>query len=313
MKTKKVLAIMAGLALALPLAACGNKAVATTSGGKITQSEYYSSMKNTANGKQVLQQMILDKVLEKEYGKQVPSSQVDNQYNSYKKQYGSSFSAVLSQQGLTEKSFKQQIRSNLLLKAAVRASSTFSNAAINKQWKSYEPQVQTAEILVGSEGDAQDIINSLDNASGNKLKEFKKLAKDKSTDTSTKENGGIVPAFDNTDTQLPAAYKKAAFKLKTGDYTTEPVKTDNGYYVIYMIKHPAKGSKENRINALKDQIVTENMNNQTFLHKVVAKVLKKGNVSIKDQDMKNILADYLNPSGASSSTAKTGTGLPGAK
>ena len=55
----------------LPLAACGNKAVATTSGGKITQSEYYSSMKATSNGKQVLQQMILDKVLEKEYGKQV--------------------------------------------------------------------------------------------------------------------------------------------------------------------------------------------------------------------------------------------------
>lgn len=313
MKTKKVLAIVAGLALALPLAACGNKAVATTSGGKITQSEYYSSMKSTANGKQVLQQMILDKVLEKEYGKQVPDAQVNQQYNSYKKQYGSSFSAVLSQQGLTEKSFKQQLRSNLLLKAAVRASSTFSNAALNKQWKSYEPQVQTAEILVGSESDAQNIIDTLNNASGNKLKEFKKLAKQKSTDTSTKDNGGIVPAFDNTDTQLPSAYKKAAFKLKTGEYTTEPVKTDNGYYVIYMIKHPAKGTKANRINALKDQIVTENMNNQTFLHKVVAKALKQGNVSIKDQDMKNILADYLNPSGASSSTTKGGTGLPGAK
>ena len=63
-----MLAIIAGLALALPLAACGNKAVATTIGGKITESEYYSSMKQTSNGKQVLQQMILDKVLEKQYG-----------------------------------------------------------------------------------------------------------------------------------------------------------------------------------------------------------------------------------------------------
>ena len=40
---KKALAILAGISLMLPLAACGNKAVATTSGGKITESEYYSS------------------------------------------------------------------------------------------------------------------------------------------------------------------------------------------------------------------------------------------------------------------------------
>ena len=57
---KKALAILAGISLMLPLAACGNKAVATTSGGKITESEYYSSMKQTSAGKQVLQQMILD-------------------------------------------------------------------------------------------------------------------------------------------------------------------------------------------------------------------------------------------------------------
>ena len=146
-----MLAIIAGLALALPLAACGNKAVATTSGGKITESEYYSSMKQTSNGQQVLQQMILDKVLEKQYGSKVSTSEVNAEYNTYKKEYGSSFSTVLSQQGLTTKSFKQQIRSNLLLKAAVRNYSTFSNSALKKQWKKYEPKVETAEILVGSE------------------------------------------------------------------------------------------------------------------------------------------------------------------
>ena len=70
MKSKKLIAIIAGAALMMPLAACGNKAVATTSGGKITESEYYSSMKQTSAGKQVLQQMILDKVLEKQYGKE---------------------------------------------------------------------------------------------------------------------------------------------------------------------------------------------------------------------------------------------------
>lgn len=302
LKSKKLLAIIAGIAVMMPLAACGNKAVATTSGGKITQDEYYSSMKSTSQGKAVLQQMILDKVLQKQYGKEVSKADVNKEYNSYKSQYGSSFSAVLEQQGLTEKSFKDQIKSRLLLQAAVRHYSTFSNSAINKQWKKYEPKVQTAEILVGSEDDANDIINQLNSASGNKYKKFKKLAKSKSTDSSNKSTGGIVPAFDNTSTSVDSAYKKAAFKLKTGEYTKEPVKTDNGYQVIYMVKHPAKGSKSAHISDLKTQIVEQNMNNQSFMEKVISKVLKKGNVSIKDKDLQNILSQYLNPSANSGAT-----------
>ncbi|HJA24156.1 MAG TPA: peptidylprolyl isomerase [Candidatus Limosilactobacillus intestinavium] len=302
MKSKKLLAIIAGIAVMMPLAACGNKAVATTSGGKITQDEYYSSMKSTSQGKAVLQQMILDKVLQKQYGKEVSKADVNKEYNSYKSQYGSSFSAVLEQQGLTEKSFKDQIKSRLLLQAAVRHYSTFSNSAINKQWKKYEPKVQTAEILVGSEDDANDIINQLNSASGNKYKKFKKLAKSKSTDSSNKSTGGIVPAFDNTSTSVDSAYKKAAFKLKTGEYTKEPVKTDNGYQVIYMVKHPAKGAKSAHISDLKTQIVEQNMNNQSFMEKVISKVLKKGNISIKDKDLQNILSQYLNPSANSGAT-----------
>ncbi|MEE6685470.1 peptidylprolyl isomerase, partial [Limosilactobacillus fermentum] len=225
--------------------------------------------------------------------------------NAYKKEYGSSFSTVLSEEGLTAKSFKQQIRSNLLLKAAVRNYSTFSSSALKKQWKKYEPKVQTAEILVGSKETAQSIIDTLNNTSGSKLKEFKKLAKSKSTDTTTKSNGGVLSAFDNTDTSLPSAYRKAAFALKTGEYTTEPVKTDNGYYVIYMIKHPAKGKYSSHISDLKDQIVTQNLNNSTFLHNVVSKVLKKGDVSIKDSDLKNIMDDYLTSSSSTSSTTSS--------
>ncbi|WP_295728490.1 peptidylprolyl isomerase [uncultured Limosilactobacillus sp.] len=305
MKSKKLLAILAGVAVMMPLAACGNKAVATTSGGKVTQDEYYSSMKNTSQGKAVLQQMILDKVLQKQYGKEVSKTDVNKEYNSYKSQYGSSFSAVLQQQNLTEKTFKDQIKSRLLLEAAVRHYSTFSNKAINKQWKKYEPKVQTAEILVGSEDEAKDIISQLDSTSGNKYKKFKKLAKSKSTDTSNKSTGGIVPAFDNTSTSVDSAYKKAAFKLKTGEYTTDPVKTDNGYQVIYMVKHPAKGAKSAHIADLKTQIVQENMNNQSFMEKVISKVLKKGNVSIKDKDLQNILSQYLNPSANNNSTTGT--------
>lgn len=297
MKSKKIIAIIAGAALMLPLAACGSKAVATTSGGKVTESEYYSSMKQTPQGKQVLQQMILDKVLQKQYGKEVSDKQVNAQFNTYKSEYGSQFNAMLQNQGTTEKQFKEQIRSNLLLTAAARHYSHFTSKNINKQWTKYEPKVQTATILVGSKADAEDIISQLNDAS-NKYSTFKKLAKSKSTDSETKNNGGKLPAFDNTDNQLDSSFKKAAFKLKTGEYTTTPVKTDDGYQVIYMIEHPSRGKKSQHINDLKNQIVQQNMQDQTFMRKVISNVLKKGNVSIKDNDQKNILDEYLNSNSA---------------
>ena len=98
---KKWFAALAGVLLTFTLAACSSKTVATTSGGKITESQYYDSMKKTTSGKQVLQQMILDKILEGKYGDKVTDKAVNKEYNKYKKQYGSSFSTVLAQNGMT--------------------------------------------------------------------------------------------------------------------------------------------------------------------------------------------------------------------
>ena len=109
----------------------------------------------------------------------------------------------------------------------------------------------------------------------------------------------------NASSSVDSAYKKAAFNLKTGEYTSEPVKTDNGYQVIYMIKHPAKGKMANHISDLKNQIVENNMNDSSFMKKVISKVLKKGNVSIKDKDLSNILDDYLSTSASTTSTSSS--------
>ena len=73
---KKWFAALAGVLLTFTLAACSSKTVATTSGGKITESQYYDSMKKTTSGKQVLQQMILDKILEGKYGDKVTDKAV---------------------------------------------------------------------------------------------------------------------------------------------------------------------------------------------------------------------------------------------
>ncbi|AYF92705.1 peptidylprolyl isomerase [Apilactobacillus bombintestini] len=285
---KKIFVGLAGALLSVSLVACGSKTVAVTNGGKITQSEYYSSMKNTSNGKQVLQQMILDKVLNKEYGKKVSDSEVNAQFNQYKSQYGSEFETLLEQQGLTTSSFKNQLKSNLLLKEAVKDNISYSKSDLQKQFKNFQPKVTVNEILVSNKSTAEKVISQLKDG-----KKFSDLAKKYSSDTSNKNNGGKMPAFDNTDSNVDSAFKKAAYKLSNGQYTKEPVKTQFGYQIIQMVNHPKKGSYNEHVNDLKEQIANSKLNDSTTLKDVVTKVLKNGGVEIKDKDLQNILSSYL--------------------
>lgn len=295
---KKWLLAAAGLLLTVTTLSACSKTVATTSGGKITESEYYDSMKKTSSGKQILEQMILDKVLEKQYGDKVSQKEVNTQYNAYKKQYGSSFSSVLSQNSMTASSFKKSIRSNLLLKEAVKANEKITHKQLVKQWKCYQPKTTVAHILVAKKSTAEKIITQLNSDQG---KNFSQLAKKYSTDSSTKNKGGKLSAFDNTDSSLDSTFKKAAFALKQGEYTKTPVKTSYGYHIIKSINRPAKGKMSDHTAELKTQIIDNDMNDSTVLQSVVAKVLKKGNVSIKDNDLKDILSNYLSSSSSSSS------------
>ncbi len=63
---------------------------------------------------------------------------------------------------------------------------------------------------------------------------------------------------------------------------------------------------KDHIKQLKDQIINEEMNDQATLQKVVSKVLKNGDVSIKDKDLQNILTNYTG-SGNNTGAAKTPT------
>ncbi len=290
MNKKKWAVGAAGILMSLSLVACGqnDKTVVTTNGGKITQEQYYNKMKQTQQGKQELQQMILNKVLEHKYGDKVKKSEVNNQLKQFKSQYGSEFSAMLQQQGMTESQLKGSIRDNLLLKQAVLAKTSFTDKDLQKQFKSYEPKVTVKAITVKDKDTAQTVISELQNG-----KKFDTLAKKYSTDDTTKNKGGLLPPFDNTSTSVDSKVKKAAFSLKNGQYTTEPVKTDAGYEVIEMVKHPSKGSWKDHKSELKDQLATSRMNNSTTLHNVVSKVLKDGDVHIEDKSLSNILLGYV--------------------
>lgn len=302
---KKWLVVGASALMACSLAACsnGDKTVVSMKGGKITEEQYYDAMKQTSAGKQTLETMILNKCLEEEYGNKVSSKEVNAQFNKYKKQYGSSFDTVLQQNQLTEATFKKNIRTNLLLEAALKANKKITHKDLEEQWKDYQPKVTVQEILVSKKSDAEDIINKL--KQDNSEKNFANLAKQYSQDSSSKNDGGKIPPFNNQNTSLDPAFEQAAFKLKNNEFTQEPVKGQDGYFVIRMINNPGKGKMADHKKELEKQIYANWMQNQSVMNDVITKVLKQGDVSIKDKDLQNILSNYLSTSSSSLSTSSS--------
>ncbi|TGD24323.1 peptidylprolyl isomerase [Companilactobacillus suantsaicola] len=293
--TKWILAL-AGLLMVTVVAGCSdNKTVATMKGGKITQEEYYKEMKSSSQGKQTLQTMIITKALEDQYGKDVSTKQVTKEYNKYKSQYGSSFSSILQQNGMTTAQFKKNIRTNLLTKVALKKNKKVTDKQLKKEWKNYQPKITVAHILVSKKSTAEEVIQKLQDGG-----DFTKLAKEYSTDSATKNKGGKLAAFDNDSTSIDTDFKTAAYKLdKVGDYTTTPVKTSYGYSVIKLLKKPAKGTMKDHESELKSKLYASWLQDSTVMQGVISKVLKKADVSIKDSDLKDVLSGYVSSSSSS--------------
>ncbi len=89
-------------------------------------------------------------------------------------------------------------------------------------------EYKARHILVASEGEAKDIIASLkkDPAS------FDKLAKEKSKDPGSRDNGGDLGWFDLT--KMVPEFSDAVHGLQKGSFTQEPVQTQFGYHVIIL-------------------------------------------------------------------------------
>lgn len=287
-KTFATVAAVAGIALSTTACSNGGKTVASYKGGKITQQEYYDEMKKSQAGQTALANMIINHVLDEQYGSKVSKKQVDKQFDSYKKQYGAQFSAVLQQNGMTVSSFKQNLKTNLLTEEALKDIKKISKSQEDKAWKSYQPKVTVQHILVAKKSQAENIISELNDG-----KSFSSLVKKYSLDTGTKSKAGKLPTFDSTDSSLDPAFKNAAFKLKTGQTTKEPVKSQSGYHVIKMINHPAKGTFASHKKAIDEEIYHSMAQDQETMRSVIATVLKKADIQIKDNDLKNVLSSYV--------------------
>lgn len=119
-------------------------------------------------------------------------------------------------------------------------------ARYDKEIAAMPPQVEVRarHILVKTKEEAEAIIKKL--AGGAK---FEDLAKESSTD-GTASNGGDLGYF--TEGQMVPEFEKAAFALKPGEYTKEPVQTQFGFHVIQLEDRRTK--QPPAFEQVKDQI-----------------------------------------------------------
>lgn len=306
-KNKIILAATSALAV-LALAACSgstDKDIATMKGGTITVSDFYDEAKTSSANQQLVQNMIIYKVFNNKYEDKVSDKKVNAEYDKQAKSYGDTFESQLEAAGYTKDSYKQTIKNNLVLQAGIKDHIKLTDEDLKTAWKSFHPEVEAQIIKLGSEDDAKDVKKSADNGD-----DFTKLAKEKSTDTTTKEDGGKVK-FDSQSKTVPTEVQEAAFKLKDGEVSDVITATNastyaTDYYVVKMVKNQNKGNDMDKYkDQLKDIATETKLSDNAFTTKVIGEELKDANVKIKDDAFENVLSAFTTTSSSTKDSSET--------
>ena len=302
---KKFVAGAVTLLSVVALAACAkggsDKDIVTMKGDTITVGDFYDEIKYNQGAQQYLFQMTINKVFEKEYGSKVSDKDVEKKVDEQKKQLGEAFNSYLTQQGLTEETNKQQIRSNLLLEYAVdqAISKELTDEAYKKAFETYTPEITANVIKVDSEEKANEVLASV-KAEG---ADFAQIAKENSTDASTKEKGGEIK-FDSGTTTVPTRVKEAASKLDVNgisDVVIDPAsqKSAGAYYIVKVTKKEEKGSDWKKYEKrLKEILTAERKNDANFIRSIIAKAMTNANIKVKDDAFKATFNQYMQNIGA---------------
>ncbi|KFM99134.1 peptidylprolyl isomerase PrsA [Bacillus clarus] len=269
---KAMLALAATSVIALSACGTSSDKIVTSKAGDITKEEFYTQMKQTA-GKQVLNGMVMEKVLVKNY--KVDEKEVDKKFDEMKKQYGDQFDKLLKQQGIKEETLKNSVRAQLAQEKAVEKTITEKELKDN-----YKPEIKASHILVKDEATAKKVKEELGQG-----KSFEELAKQYSEDTGSKEKGGDLGFFGPG--KMVKEFEEAAYKMKK-DEVSEPVKSQFGYHIIKVtdIKEPEKSFDQSK-DAIKKDLVQKKMQDGQFMNDLMMKEIKKADVKVDDKDLKD--------------------------
>jgi foldase protein PrsA len=213
-------------------------------------------------------------------GVDVTEAEITKKINEVKKQYFANdqkkFEAGLQEQGYTEATLRDDIRSQLVTEGIydkVTNGVKVSDADARKYYDTNRDRYTVAEsrsvrhILVKTKAEADKLHSQLAGGA-----DFAALAKQSSLDPGSKDQGGKLTI---TRGQTVAPFDKAAFTLKTNELS-QPVKTEFGYHLIQPLGDVKPGSVTPFAQVkqqIRTQLVSERKN--TAVNDWVAETQKK--------------------------------------
>ena len=326
MKKKMLLVLVAVLLLCgcektIPKLSNGDEAVVSFENGeKISVNDLYEEMKNSY-ALQILIDMIDTKILEDKYKENLSDadSYAENYFSSIKLYYTNEdgkydedklLNDIKSYYGYSSvEQFKESVRINYLRNKAITdyAKSKVKESDIKKYYK---------EEIVGDREVSHILItpNTKDNMTDDEKKvvleealatakeviaklkkgeKFEDLAKEYSKDEKTKDSGGSI-GYINKGSYGSDAFDEEVYKLKVGSYSTTPVKTNEGYEIVYITNEKEKEAlddiKEKIIETLAEKTISEDSTIQVV---ALRELRKDYGLDIIDDEISSQYSRYM--------------------
>ncbi|AMB99583.1 hypothetical protein AWM75_06135 [Aerococcus urinaehominis] len=264
--------------------------VATGKNISITNADILTEVKETT-GENILQKLILTDIFEQELGQEHVKEidkQVKDQVQAMEKQAGSeeNLNKVVQQSGLANKeAYAESLRYYRLLSETAEKQINISDEELKAAYENYQPAIEVSHILVADENQAKDLIKQLESGS-----DFAELAKEHSTDPGSKEKGGALGAVKKGS--MVKEFEDAAFALKEGEYTKQPVKSQYGYHIIKVDKKPEKASFEEEKDQLTSKLKKEKLNDANTVKQIILDLLDKYQVEITDKALQDTFDQF---------------------
>ena len=299
MKMNKKIAVAGATLLSIvTLAACTHKSdvLVSMKTGDITSEKFFAEIKSSPTVQTLLSNEVISTALEDKYSDKVTSDDVEKEYEKMKEQYGDQFQSALVSAGLTEDTYKAQLRSTLLLDYAVKtaAEQELKDADYEEAFKSYTPNMTVKFVKTKTKDEAKTVVDE--------------LKKETAVDTLVAKYGTLSKAdqktgeltFDSTTKDVEPELLAQITPMEVNKVSEPIAITDRKTYetVYYIVKVTKKDAKKETWkdyeSILKDYIINKKSSDKNYAKQVVSELLKEYKVEVKDEAFKNVIEQYLN-------------------
>ncbi len=292
----RVLAVLTTALLGCTVAGCSSGSapsgdIASVNGVKISRADYDGKLEAGPQGKAVFNQLVQGALID-QYATDnkidISDAEIAKKEDDIKSKYPpGQFEQILKAQNLTEDDVKKILRQQLIVEKAVSANVKVTPADIaaylakNHATLDTSEQVRARHILVADATTAATVEAKL--KAGAK---FEDLAKQYSTDPSSKDKGGELGFFGKG--QMVPAFQNAAFSQKIG-VVGPPVKSPFGYHIIEVEeKKPATiATIANSGDKIKTLLMQQQEQQQ--IPQFLASLRSKAKIEIYDDKLKDAL------------------------